>query len=186
MKLLASTTLLFGALATGSIRTTSINVEKSVINWKGYKVLGSHTGTIQVKSGNLDWEDDKLIGGSFEIDMNTIACTDLEGEYAGKLVGHLKSDDFFGAAKYPMAKFEITNVVSRGKTGDYKVMGNLTIKESTQPVSFNAMVKDGMASGKMTIDRSKFNVRYGSGSFFDNLGDNTIYDEFDIEVNLVY
>ena len=121
--------------------------------------------------------------------MNSIACTDLSGEYAGKLVGHLKSDDFFGVANYPTAKFVITKVVSRGTPGAYKVQGDLTIKGITQSIKFNADLKeDGtktVAEAKITVDRSDYNIRYGSGSFFENLGDKTIYDDFDLEIKLV-
>lgn len=170
---------------------TKLNVDtaKSQVNWKGYKVLGSHEGTIVIKDGNLDFDGDQLTGGSFTIDMTTINCTDLEGEYKGKLEGHLKSDDFFGVSNFPTANFTITKVASRGKAGEYKVVGNLTIKGITKEIKFNAVIseKDGqtIATAPIKIDRSEFNVKYGSGSFFDNLGDNTIYDEFDLNVNLV-
>ena len=171
------------------ITTLSVDTAKSQINWKGYKVLGSHEGTIVIKDGNLDFEGDILKGGSFTIDMTTINCTDLEGEYKGKLEGHLKSDDFFGVSNFPTANFTITKVVSRGKAGEYKVVGDLTIKNITKEIKFNAVIseKDGqtIATAPIKIDRSEFNVKYGSGSFFDNLGDNTIYDEFDLNVNLV-
>ena len=163
----------------------SIDLNKSTVIWKGYKVTGSHEGTIALKSGSLDMKDGVLTGGSFEIDMTTLKTTDLKGEYAQKLEGHLKSDDFFGVATYPTAKFEVTKVVSRGTPGDYKVIGNLTIKETTKEIKFMTHVEDGTATADITIDRSDFDVRYGSGSFFDNLGDKTIYDEFDLNVTLV-
>ncbi len=162
----------------------TIDPEASVITWKGYKVLGSHTGTLQVKEGNLEFEGDQLQGGSFVIDMASLATTDLEGEAAGKLVGHLSSPDFFAVEQFPTASFKITKVVSRGKAGDYKITGDLTIKETTKSTTFNALIEDGVATAKLQIDRSEYDIRYGSGSFFDNLGDNTIYDEFDLEVQL--
>jgi len=170
--------------------TFTVDTEASEVMWKGYKVLGSHEGTIKVKSGTLDFEEGVLTGGSFEIDMTTIACTDLEGEMAGKLVGHLASDDFFGVENFPTAMFVITNVVSRGKEGDYKVVGDLTIKESTNSIKLQAQVSTDEDGGmtvatETTIDRSDFNVKYGSGSFFDGLGDKTIYDEFDLNINLI-
>lgn len=182
---LATLTLAF----TGPVETVSVDTNASVINWKGYKVTGSHTGTIKINAGNLQMEDGQLVGGSFTIDMNTINCTDLQGEYKGKLEGHLKSADFFGVEKYPTATFKITNVVSRGTPGAYKITGNLTIKETTKAVRFNVNLaeEDGkqIATGDVQIDRSDFDVRYGSGSFFDSLGDKTIYDEFDLSVRLV-
>lgn len=174
---------------TPEVESLSVNVEKSNIVWNGYKVTGSHTGNIQLKSGKLDFEGDKLVGGNFEIDMTSITCTDLEGEYNQKLVGHLKSDDFFSVEKNPTAKFVITQVVSRGTPGDYKIVGDLTIKGITKQIKFFTNVKEEngqkVATSEIKIDRSEFNVRFGSGSFFDNLGDKTIYDEFDLQVKLV-
>ena len=169
----------------------SVNVDTtaSQVTWKGYKVTGEHTGTINIKNGNFMYEGDNLIGGSFEIDMNSITCTDLNEKGAAKLVGHLKSADFFGVENYPTAKFEITKVVSRGKVGDYKVTGNLTIKDITKEIRFNTNIDNStgvpVATADLTIDRSDFNVKYGSGSFFDNLGDKTIYDEFELGLKIV-
>jgi len=174
---------------TGPVETVGVDLSNSVVTWKGYKVLGSHTGTINLKTGNLQMQDGALVGGSFDIDMTSINCTDLTGEYKGKLEGHLKSDDFFGVANFPTATFKITDVVSRGTEGAYKITGNLTIKETTKPVRFNVQIAEEngqrVATGAVQIDRSDFDVRYGSGSFFDNLGDNTIYDEFDLDIRLV-
>lgn len=173
----------------GSKERRSISVAESNIVWNGYKVTGSHTGTIQLESGALEFDGDKLTGGNFVIDMASIACTDLEGEWNEKLVGHLKSDDFFGIKQHPTATFEITQVVSRGKPGEYKIVGDLTIKDITKEIKFQADVEDmgdkAKAVAEIVVDRSEYNVRYGSGSFFDNLGDKTIYDEFDLQINLV-
>jgi len=166
-----------------------VNTEKSVITWKGYKVTGQHAGTLQIKNGNLDFEDGILKGGNFDIDMTSISTTDLSGGMAKKLDGHLKSPDFFGIEKFPTAKFVITKVISRGAKGDYKIIGNLTIKETTKEIKFNAKVDEEggvkTATADVTIDRTDFDVRYGSGSFFDSLGDKTIYDEFDLSIKLV-
>jgi len=169
----------------GEVVTKEIVISESVVSWKGYKVLGNHTGEIRIKEGNLDFEGDKLVGGEFTIDMSSISSTDLEGETAQKLIGHLSSPDFFGIATFPTANFKITKVVSRGKAGDYKITGDITIKGKTEEISFNAVFADNVATASTKIDRSKFDVRYGSGSFFQNLGDNTIYDEFDLDIKLV-
>jgi polyisoprenoid-binding protein YceI len=186
---LALVTMSFTAPANQNPQALTVDVQKSNIVWKGYKVTGSHYGNVKIKSGSLNMEDGKLTGGSFEIDMNSITCDDLKGDSNGKLVGHLKSDDFFGVAKYPTAKFVITQAIPYGTPGSYKIVGNLTIKETTKQVKFMADVvgENGMitASADLKVDRSDFNVRYGSGSFFDNLGDKTIYDEFDLQVKLV-
>jgi len=166
-----------------------VNTEQSTVKWVGKKVTGQHEGTINLESGSLQFDGKTLTGGNFVIDMTTITVTDLEGKGKTNLEGHLKSDDFFGVTTYPTAKFEITKVVSRGKAGDYKVTGNLTIKETTKEIRFNATVDNStgvpVATADITIDRSDFNVKYGSGSFFDNLGDKTIYDEFDLGLKLV-
>ncbi len=179
----------FIGFAFTTLTTINVDTTASQVTWKGYKVTGEHTGTIGVKNGNFVYDGAILTGGAFEIDMASITCTDLPEKAGGKLVGHLKSDDFFGVATHPTAKFEITKVVSRGKAGDYKVTGNLTIKEMTKEIRFNTTVDNStgvpVATADITIDRSDFNVKYGSGSFFDNLGDKTIYDEFDLGLKLV-
>ena len=170
--------------APADIVEKEVIISDSKVEWVGHKVLGKHTGEIRIKEGKLDFDGDQLLGGSFVIDMSTISCTDLEGETAGKLIGHLSSPDFFDVANFPEATFDITKVISRGKAGDYKLIGDLTIKGITKSISFNTIVTDSSATAETKIDRSEFNIRYGSGSFFDNLGDNTIYDEFDIAVSL--
>lgn len=179
-------TVILSALSFTSLETIKkkIDIKESTVNWVGKKVTGQHSGTIQLKSGHFLMEDGKLIGGEFTIDMNTIAVTDLSGEYQTKLEGHLKSDDFFGVETFPTSKLVITSVE---KTGDvYKITADLTIKEITKPISFDMKMEGNSASASFQIDRAKYNVRYGSGSFFDNLGDNMIYDNFDVEVLLKF
>ncbi|OWY25170.1 YceI family protein [Sphingobacteriales bacterium UPWRP_1] len=191
-KLFLMATLSIALMSFGNTDRMSygVDLQNSKILWTGYKVTGKHTGTVNLVRGTLTFDGENLSGGNFEIDMNSITCTDLEGEWAGKLVGHLKSDDFFGANNYPTAKFNITKVVSMGKPGEYKVLGDMTIKSTTKPVKFfttvskNAVNKN-IATAKITIDRSEFDIKYGSGSFFDSLGDKTIYDEFELEISLV-
>jgi polyisoprenoid-binding protein YceI len=183
--------LLFFSAILFAFTATPVNVdtEASQITWKGYKVTGSHEGTIDVENGELIFEEGMLTGGSFDINMNSITVTDLSGGMAQKLEGHLKSPDFFGVEKFPTATFNITKVVSRGTAGDYRITGDLKIKETTKTIRFNANVADQeglyVATADVTIDRSDFDVRYGSGSFFDNLGDKTIYDEFELGIKLV-
>lgn len=189
LSLVAVAVAAFTIAFTGPADTMAVDTKASVVSWKGYKVTGSHYGKIAIKNGNLNFSNGALTGGSFEIDMASISCEDLSGGTADKLVGHLKSDDFFGVEKYPTAKFVITQVVSRGTPGAFKIAGDLTIKSTTKPIKFMADVKeDGgkmVATAKITVDRSDYNVRFGSGSFFDNLGDKTIYDEFDLDIKLV-
>lgn len=184
--------LIFSALTIFSLtdekKALQVSVEESSVTWVGKKVTGKHNGSITLQAGSLEMDGGTLTGGSFTIDMTTITVEDLTGDYKGKLEGHLKSDDFFGVANFPTATFNITKAVPQGP-GLYKIIGDVTIKETTEEIQFTASVeeKDGkyVATADITIDRSKFNVRYGSGSFFDNLGDKTIYDNFDISVSLV-
>ncbi len=178
-----------GLVATVSAQQYVVDVNKSVLQWKGYKVTGQHHGTVKLKNGNLQFENGMLKGGSFQIDMTSISNEDLSGEWKTKLENHLKSDDFFGVEKYPVSSFVITKVVSKGKPGEYKIVGNLTIKNHTKEIKFDAVTREEsgqlIAEADIRVDRADFDVRYGSGSFFDNLGDKTIYDEFDIHVKLV-
>ena len=167
----------------------AVSLKQSKVEWVGKKVTGQHNGTVAIKSGSLVIKDGMLKGGEFTMDMATITSTDLEGEYQQKLNGHLKSADFFGVEQYPEAKFVITTVKENGKNGRFSVTGDITIKETTKEISFDAqLVNSGegiVAVADIVIDRSEFDVRYGSGSFFDNLGDKTIYDDFTLSVNLV-
>lgn len=166
-----------------------VDPAKSELRWEGYKVTGKHNGIVSVQSGELEMRNGHLTSGKFVIDMATIEVHDLEGNSRTKLENHLKSDDFFGVATHPKATFTIDKAIPAGQSGKYKIEGQLTIKNITHPISFEAQVNEenGMtvATADIKVDRSKFDVRYGSGSFFDNLGDKTIYDEFDIKVRLV-
>ncbi|KRO62741.1 MAG: lipid-binding protein [Cryomorphaceae bacterium BACL11 MAG-121015-bin20] len=162
-----------------------INTKNSTVLWKGNKVTGSHEGVIKIKSGLLKFNKEELIGGEFEIDMNSLVCTDLSGEYKGKLEGHLKSDDFFGVTKFPTATLKIKKVIKQ-KGNIYECTADITIKGKTEVVQFNTTLNKNSATAKIKIDRTKFDVKYGSGSFFDGLGDNMIYDEFDLNINLSF
>lgn len=176
---LATTT---SALATPPNET--MEVTKGTINWVGKKVTGKHTGTIELKEGNFKMDGDQIVGGRFVIDMTSITVTDLSGDSKGKLEGHLNSDDFFGTSNFPTATLVVTKAKKNGNT--YKIDGNITIKGVTEPISFDLLMNGKEASTQLTIDRTKFGVRYGSGSFFDNLGDSTIYDNFDLDINLKF
>jgi len=165
--------------------TYTVDAAKSTITWVGKKVTGSHNGTIALKSGTLNVDGKKVTGGTFVMDMTTIK--DADG--SAKLEGHLKADDFFGTDKFPTSTFVITKVVGSG--ANVNVSGNLTIKGTTKPISFPATVTvngDGTVSamaGKITVDRTKFDIRYGSKSFFDGIGDKAIDDNFELAVKLV-
>ena len=163
----------------------SINTENSSITWTGKKVLGSHNGTIKLKEGTLIMDGETLTGGMFTVDMTTINVTDLKsGEGKEKLEGHLQSDDFFGVATYPTATLTFTKV--QKMSGGYEVDADLTIKGKTASVSFELANAGGMATTSFKVDRTKYDVRYGSGSFFDSLGDNTISDKFKLDIVLKF
>jgi len=171
-------------LTVGAQNKLTADTTKTKLLWLGEKVTGQHTGTINLKSGWLTWQDNKIISGEFKIDMASLK----ETENNGQLMGHLKSDDFFGVVKYPEAKLVLTGSTPFDK-GSGVVSGTLTIKDSTNPIEFKATMQkkdDGTwFFANITVDRTKYNIRYGSGSFFDNLGDKTIYDEFRLKVNLL-
>ncbi len=168
-----------------SLEVKQEKVTKSNVIWKAYKITGSHTGTVNLKSGGLTFDGEKLSGGSFIIDMTSIACTDLEGDYKGQLEGHLKSDDFFGVSKNATSTLSITEVKSTGKNA-YDVKGDLTIKGITKPLNFQVSIYGKKATANLKIDRTKYDIKYGSGSYFDGLQDKMIYDEFDIVIDLEF
>lgn len=161
-----------------------VDTEKSTLKWHGEKVTGEHWGNIDLKEGWLAWDNKKITEGEFVIDMTSITNTDIEDEgYNAKLVGHLKSNDFFGVEKYPTAKLEIKGS-EKFQNNKAKVKAHLTIKETTLPIEFEAQKEGNWFMAEIIIDRSKYDVRYGSGSFFDDLGDKTIYDDFTLTVKI--
>lgn len=165
-----------------------VDAAKSSVKWLGKKVTGEHFGTIAVKEGSLEVANGKVTGGKVVIDMQSLAVDDIkDAGMNGKLVGHLKSDDFFGVANFPTSELVVTKVESNGNSHTFS--GNLTIKGITNPASFTATSsKDGKSTiykGVLTIDRTKYNVRYGSKSFFENIGDKAIYDDFTLDFSLV-
>lgn len=164
-----------------------IDTTASTIKWKGKKVTGEHEGTIRVKEGYLLVKNDSIVGGNIQIDMNTIVVVDIKDTaYNAKLVGHLKDKDFFDAMNHPVATFNLSGI----KSGEGKEMvnGQLSIKGIKKEIEFPAKVniKDNKVSAKGTaiIDRTLWDIKYGSGKFFDNLGDKTISDEMEIEFDL--
>ena len=177
--------LLLAAVLTASAQKNEINLNHSVVKWTGNKIGGSHNGEIKIKSGYLEFKGDQIVSGKVEMDMNSITNSDLKDEgYNQKLVGHLKSDDFFGVEKFPVATFQISksgNFVN----GKATVSGVLTIKGKSETISFDVTKKDNVYTSTVKIDRSKFDVRYGSNSFFDNLGDKAIDDIFILDIQIV-
>jgi polyisoprenoid-binding protein YceI len=171
----------------------AIDAQKSKVEWFGKKVFVdnySHKGTIDLTKGALVVDGGKLIGGTIEVDMTSIKNTDLtDAGKNAKLVGHLKSDDFFGVEKYPTGTFKITKATPKGGN-QYDLTGDLTLKGKTNTITFPATVDikgtRATATAKFAVDRSKYDVKFGSKSFFSDLvGDNIIADDFELTVNLV-
>lgn len=189
----ALASILFFSFKPHGTMTYRPDLEKSTVGWHAKKVTGEHMGNVKIKSGSLLVDHHAPSRGEFVIDMTSITCTDLkDAGYNAKLVGHLKSDDFFSVAKYPEATLKIKSFTpvagSRAGEANYTIKGDLTIKGITKEFSFPAVmtVTDRMITAKadIKIDRSEFDVRYGSGKFFDNLGDKLIYDDFTLSVDL--
>jgi len=166
-------------------QTETVSVENSSVSWTGTKIGGSHNGNISLKSGSLNFKNGNITSGSFVMDMTSITNLDIDNaEYNKKLVGHLMSEDFFGVEKFPEATFMVTKS-SPFSNGKATVEGNLTIKGKTEAISFDVTKASNAYAAKITVDRSKFDIRYGSKSFFDNLGDKVIHDEFTLDLKLV-
>lgn len=175
------------ATATTESATYTVDTQKSMVEWTGKKLAYGHTGTIQIKSGELSVEGGSVTAGNFVIDMNTINENDdsaANEEKEQKLVGHLKSDDFFSVEQYPTSEFAIT------KVEDNTVSGNLTIKGITKEISFPAQINvtdnELTANAEFTINRTDWDVKYASGNFFEDLAaDQAISDDISYKVNLV-
>jgi len=168
-----------------SAQTKKVDATKSTIHWVGKKVTGQHEGTANLKDGKLIFKGKKLAGGLFNVDMTSLTSTDLTGEYLGKLNGHLKSEDFFGTEKFPTSTLVFKKVVAKS-ANVYTVTGDLTIKGKTNSITFDLAPTANSATTALKIDRTKYDIKYGSGSFFDNLGDKAISDEFELTVALKF
>ena len=183
MKTLLATVMVFATVGLFA-QTMQVDTKKSSMKWHGEKVTGEHFGNIDLQKGWMTWKNDKITEGEFVIDMTSITNTDLTNEeYNTKLVNHLKSDDFFGVEKFPTAKLEIKGSSSFDNNKG-TVKAHLTIKDITHPIEFTAQKEGDWFLAEIVVDRSKYDVKYGSGSFFDDLGDKLIYDEFTMTVKI--
>ncbi|SHH64312.1 YceI family protein [Flavobacterium defluvii] len=160
----------------------------SSVEWTGRKVTGAHNGTIGIKNGNFIFNDGKIKGGNIVIDTTSIKILDVTDPATNtQFAGHLASDDFFSIEKFPTASFDILNVKEISNT-KYYLEGNLTIKDITHLVGFEAEVKNNndiiSLSGKLIIDRTKYDIKFRSGNFFKDLGDTLIYNDFDLDFKI--
>jgi len=173
-----------------SVKTIPVNVQKSTVSWVGKKILGQHKGKIKLQSGSVYLKDEILTGGTFVIDMRTISNEDIKDpDYKKKLIGHLSSSDFFNVEAFPTATAKITKVVRMNdKSNEYTVTADFTIKGITKSVTFPATFKttgngfEGRAN--ITLDRTLWDIRYGSSNFFEGLGDKAIKNEFELDVKI--
>lgn len=190
-RLRISLILIVMMLLTVALNATEYAVDKvtSKVNWEAKKVTGKHDGTISFNSGLLTVTNNQISGGTFVMDMKSIANTDItDAGMKAKLMGHLASDDFFAITKFPESKM-IIKQVTPVSAGEFHFLADLTIKGITNPIEFNAKVSVNndklIADGVITVNRTLYGIRYGSGKFFEGLGDKMIYDDFTLTFNVV-
>ncbi len=179
-KILSIVALFVAAVAMGQVK--KLHLQTSNLQWEAKKVVGAgHKGSLTFSAGEFTYKNNELVGGSFVVDMNTLTVTDEDMDAKGKakLEEHLKSDDFFAVKKFPTATLKL-KTVTKTQAG-YKAEGDLTIKGITKPVTVELLrtAAEGFAS-TVVINRTQYDIKYGSGSFFSNLGDKAIEDNFTI------
>jgi len=181
--------MLFGFGVTLNGAEYVVDKAASKVKWEAKKVTGMHDGTVSFANGSIMANGNKISDGSFVIDMKSMANDDItDAGMKAKLMGHLASDDFFSIEKFPESKMVIKKVTA--VSGDeFKFLVDLTIKGITNPVEFNAKVTavgDKLsAEGVITVNRTLYGIKYGSGSFFQGLGDKVIYDDFTLAFSIV-
>ena len=171
---------------TNPIQKYNVDIENSTITWKGYKPTGSHEGTIKLQSGSLIKAGGVISEGVFTADMTSIK--DADG--SARLEGHLKSADFFEVETFPTATFKISNVTTNDTSNKAWITGEMTIKGITKEIKFPASISNSdeaitIASETFQINRAEFNVKYKSKTFFNDLKDKFVNDEFDLQVTIV-
>ena len=170
--------------------TYSLLIDDSELSWIGTELsTKTHTGTIDFTDGTIVVDSDNTISGNVKINMSTINVTDLQGRSKEMLERHLRSSDFFEVESYSEAKFSFISKSFDKLTNQLSFVGDLTIKDITNPISFNATLLETSpflkAKAVLSFDRSKYNVRFRSGNFFENLGDKLILDDIDVNIRLV-
>lgn len=174
-----------GTLTATAQTSKKVDASKSKVLWLAKKVGGQHNGDINLKDGTLIFKGKKLVGGNFTVDMTTINTTDLQGEWKGKLDGHLKADDFFGVEKFPTSTLVFKKIGAKKAANTYTVEADLTIKGITAPITFDIVANKGVANATLMIDRTKYDIKYASKNF-GALADKAIDDEFELKVQLKY
>lgn len=181
--LLLAAILIVGA--NGFAQDYKVLSDKSIVRWSGKKLGKNHLGKVSLKEGSFTLKSDKFVAGQFVIDMATIVNDDLtDPNWNAKLIGHLKSNDFFAVEKFPTATLKIKESTELIKD-EADVTADLTIKGATHPVKFKVKRTGDVFQATIIFDRSQYDVRYGSGKFFENLGDNAIEDMIPMDVTLV-
>ncbi len=181
--------LLILFLLTGvfSVSQAQVDLENSSVKWTGTQISGkSHYGSLSFKSADVSFNGNELVGGSFVVDMNSLSVDDLSGKGKKSLEGHLMSNDFFSVEMFNTSELKIEKATKTGNN-KYNATANLTIKGATHSAQVSFVLNDesNTMTAKLVFDRSKYDVRYGSGSFFENLGDKLILDDIELEVTLV-
>lgn len=185
IKFITTITLTLISISFSYSQSLTANKTQSLIRWYGEELTGkTHFGNLSFKEGQIELQDGLIIGGNFVVNMTSLSVEDLSGGSKARLEGHLRSDDFFSVDKYPEATLKITQKAKI--EGDVqKLYGELTIKGTKHAVDFSIILVDKKtATANLTFDRSKYNVRFRSGSFFENLGDKLILDDIRMEVSL--
>lgn len=172
--------------------TYIVDIEKSKIFWTGKGVGKEHTGYVTIQSGSLLIDTKTITGGFFYINMKSITNTDVKDAGFNKnLVDHLKGPEFFFAAKFPTSTFKIVKAerldVPEGQP-NYKINGDLTIKGIKKPIEFLSTLKytkkSVVVAGDIEIDRTHWDIKYNSGSFFQDLGDKLIEDKIKLKLDI--
>lgn len=183
--LIALTFVLGSSTVAMAQKGKKVDVSNSKIEWIGKKVTGSHNGLINLAEGNLIFKGSKLAGGNFTVDMTSINTTDLDGKGKASLDGHLKNDDFFAVEKFPTATIVFKKIGTTKVANNYVITADLTIKGITQPIVFNMTVEAKTATAKLMVDRTKYDIKYGS-TMAGALADKAISDEFELNVSLSF
>ena len=178
-------------ISEGIIDTVWIDNSISEVEWIGNKISGSHNGKVKIKNGYDLKKNDLLTGGEVIIDMESISVDDIKhNKWNLSLVQHLKNEDFFDVKKFPTATLKILSSqrssIKDKLNSNIEILGELTIKNITNKIPMNLYIdfEKNISKGELIIDRTKWDIKYGSSSFFDNLGDRAIYNDFILKFNL--